>query len=352
MQRGETEYGIKAIPAGGFVKIIGMTSVEVVPPEDEPRAFRRFPGWQRVIVLSAGSAVHFILAFLLIFGLALGIGIENDASTQLGTISTCVPANATALDNDCPCPRRRAQVARRHRGPAGGRPGHLVRRHPGGQLHPADDGDQARQRRHHGADHGAAGREVADGARHARGGERPLGGFLGIAGASVFQSVSPLRAVTYGGSAFWQVLSGSAQEVGQLPAALPDLFKTGPKGRDSTAAGNVTSIVGVASATGQAVAAPVGWQDKVSFVLLLIASLNIFWGAFNLFPLLPLDGGHIAIVFYERIRSRIARWRRRPDPGMADYMKFIPVSFSLFSIILVISVILILADIVNPVNIG
>src|SRR5258707_11431524 len=79
--RGETEYGIKALPLGGFVKITGMTSAEEVAPEDEPRAFRRFPGWQRVIVLAAGSAVHFILAFLLIFGLALGIGIVNNNST-------------------------------------------------------------------------------------------------------------------------------------------------------------------------------------------------------------------------------------------------------------------------------
>ena len=120
---GETEYGIKAIPAGGFVKIIGMTSVEVVPPEDEPRAFRRFPGWQRVIVLSAGSAVHFILAFLLIFGLALGVGIENANSAQLGTISACVPANVTALNNDAACP---ANAAKSPAALAGLRVGDLV----------------------------------------------------------------------------------------------------------------------------------------------------------------------------------------------------------------------------------
>src|SRR6516225_2858134 len=107
--RGETEYGVKALPVGGFVKIIGMTSTEDVDPADEPRAFRRFPGWQRVIVLSAGSAMHFILAFLLIFGLALGIGIENTNSTQLGTISACVPASATALTNGSPCPHGAAK---------------------------------------------------------------------------------------------------------------------------------------------------------------------------------------------------------------------------------------------------
>ena len=65
-----------------------------------------------------------------------------------------------------------------------------------------------------------------------------------------------------------------------------------------------------------------GWQYKVSFVLLLIASLNIFVGAFNLLPLLPLDGGHIAVIIYERIRAWLARLRGRPDPGLANMAKF------------------------------
>ncbi len=79
------------------------------------------------------------------------------------------------------------------------------------------------------------------------------------------------------------------------------------------------SVVGAAQATGNAVAAPVGWQAKVSYVLLLIASLNIFWGVLNLLPLLPMDGGHIAVVIWERIRAWFARRRHRPDPGLVDY---------------------------------
>src|ERR1700728_4461314 len=80
--RGETEYGIKALPFGGFVKIIGMHSLdEVDDPEDEARSFRSKPAWQRIAVLCAGSAMHFLLAFLLIGGLALGVGIANDNVT-------------------------------------------------------------------------------------------------------------------------------------------------------------------------------------------------------------------------------------------------------------------------------
>ena len=97
IRRGETEYGVKALPLGGFVKITGMTSMDEVDPEDEPRSFRRAPGWQRLIVLAAGSFMHFVLAALLIFGLALGIGIENDNTTQLGSVSKCVAANTTDL---------------------------------------------------------------------------------------------------------------------------------------------------------------------------------------------------------------------------------------------------------------
>src|ERR1700691_3113241 len=79
--RGETEDGVKAIPAGGFVRMSGITSLDEVAPEDEPRSFRRAPAWQRLIVLAAGSFMHFVLAAVLIFGLALAIGIENECSS-------------------------------------------------------------------------------------------------------------------------------------------------------------------------------------------------------------------------------------------------------------------------------
>ena len=95
-----------------------------------------------------------------------------------------------------------------------------------------------------------------------------------------------------------------------------------------------------------------GWEYKVNFVLLLIAELNIFWGVFNLFPLLPLDGGHIAVVIWERIRAWFARVRHQPDPGQVDYRRVVPVMFSVFAVIIVFTLVVIVADIVNPVNFG
>src|ERR1700728_1104728 len=97
--RGETEYGIKVLPFGGYVKIVGMTSMDEVDPEDEPRSFRRHPAWQRLIVLFAGSFMHFVLALVLLFLVAGGIGLDNNNTTQLGPVSTCVPASAQAFDS-------------------------------------------------------------------------------------------------------------------------------------------------------------------------------------------------------------------------------------------------------------
>ena len=348
-RRGETEYGIKALPFGGFVKIIGMHSLDDVDdPADEPRSFRRQPAWQRIVVLCAGSFMHFVLAFLLIFGLALGIGIENDNTTQLGTISTCVAANTTQLNNGTCTASDQASPAKL----AGLRLGDQVTAFNGTPVSNWTQlGDAIRK--------APAGSEAAITVKR---GSQTLtlhatlatvsgrsGAYLGIAPTVVFQTANPVRAVQYAGSAFGQVLVGSAKAVAALPGALPKLFS---KDRGSTAAGQVSSVVGAAEATGAAVAANVGWQYKVSFVLLLIASLNIFVGAFNMLPLLPLDGGHVAVIVWERIRAWFARLRKRPDPGLVDMAKLLPVSFSIFVVLMFFGVALILADIVNPVNIA
>jgi len=348
-QRGETEYGVKALPLGGFVKIVGMHSLDDLDdPADEPRSFRSHPGWQRILVLCAGSFMHFVLAFLLIFGLAIGIGIENDNTTQLGTVSACVAANTTQLDNgtctasDQPSPARLAGLKTGDQETAfDGKPvrnwtqlGNAIRQAPPGSAATITVKRGGQTLTLHATLASVKGRS---------------GAYLGIAPTSVFQVANPIRAVQYAGTAFGQVIVGSAQSVAELPAALPKLFS---KDRGDTAGGQVGSIVGAARDTGDAVAANVGWQYKVSFILLLIASLNIWVGILNLLPLLPMDGGHVAVIVWERIRAWFARLRHRPDPGLVDMAKLLPVSFSIFAVLMVLSVVLILADIVNPVNIA
>jgi membrane-associated protease RseP (regulator of RpoE activity) len=349
IQRGETEYGIKALPLGGFVKIIGMHSLDDVDdPADEPRSFRHQPGWQRILVLCAGSFMHFVLAFLLIFGLALGIGIENDNTTQLGTISTCVAANTTQLNNGTCTASDKASPAKL----AGLKLGDEVTAFDGKPVSNWTQLGNAIRQAPAGSDAAITvkrgGRTLTLHATLASVGGRS-GAYLGIAPTIVFQTVNPARAVQYAGTTIGQVVVGSVKAVGALPAALPKLFSPD---RGKTAAGQVSSVVGAAEATGAAVAANVGWQYKVSFILLLIASLNIFVGAFNMLPLLPLDGGHVAVVAWERIRAWFARLRKRPDPGLVDMAKLLPVSFSIFVVLMVFGVALVLADIVNPVHIA
>ena len=347
-RRGETEYGIKAFPVGGFVKIEGMTSLDDVEPEDEPRSFRRAPGWQRLIVLAAGSFMHFVIAAVLIFGLALSIGIENDNTTKLGTVATCVPTNEQALTSGAACT---SGAAKSPAVIAGLKVGDQVTGFNGApvsnwtqlsneilKVKPGTPVSLTVERDGHSLTLHTALAQVPG-----------HGSYFGIAPTTVFQRQNPVDAVKYVGTGFSQVVTGSVSALAHLPAAVPQLFA---KDRSSTAAGNVSSVVGAARETGQAVAANVGWEYKVSFVLLLIASLNIFVGVFNLLPLLPMDGGHVAVVIWERIKALFARLRRKPDPGMVDYRKLVPVSFSIFLVLVVFGVMLILADIVNPVSIG
>ena len=353
--RGETEYGIKAVPLGGFVKIIGMHSLDDVDdPYDELRSFRSQPAWQRIIVLCAGSFMHFVIAFVLVAGVAMTIGIENENTTQLGTAQSCVPANNKDLingvcgDSTVKSPALLAGLL------AGdqviefdGKPvsnwtqlGNMIKAAPVGSVVSVTvlrsvslNGARSTER---------LTKEVK--LAHVSG---RAGAYMGIAATNVFQVVNPVRATTWAGSFIGQELAGSARAIADLPAAVPKLFS---KDRAQTAGGQVGSVVGAAEATGDAVAANVGWQYKVEYVLLLIAALNAFIGAFNMLPLLPLDGGHVAIIVWERIRAWFNRLRGRPDPGLVDMRKVLPVSFSIFMVVVFFGVMLILADIVNPVS--
>jgi membrane-associated protease RseP (regulator of RpoE activity) len=342
--KGETEYGIKAVPAGGYVKIVGMTALDDVDPEDEERSFRRQPAWERMIVLAAGSFMHFVLALVLLFILAVGIGLSNTNSTTVGAIDPCVPKTATAascVKTDPASPAAKAGLRAGDKIVAlAGHPVHnwsqlgaAIRAQPPGTpvtLTVLRDGHRLTL---HASPAVISGRK---------------GSYLGISPATQFQTVNPIRGVTYAGSEFGQIVVGSVKALGSIPKAIPELFA---KNRSSTAGGNVTSVVGAGQYTGQAFAAQVGWQTKVSVVLFIVISLNIFVGLFNLLPLLPLDGGHLAVVIYEQIRSWVARLRRRPDPGLVDMRKLVPVSVGVFALLVGFGLLLIMADLVNPVHI-
>ena len=341
-QIGETEYGVKAIPAGGFVRIVGMTALEDVAPEDEARSFRKQPGWQRIIVLGAGSFMHFVLAFVLLFIMAVGIGLVNSNSATLGAIYPCVPKSESAVN--CVKGDPASPAAK-----AGLRAGDTIIALAGKPVHTWSElaGDIR--------SHKAGSRVAVTVLRHGQ--KLTLhpslvaipgrkGSYLGISQAEVFQPVNPVRGITSAGSQFGQIVTGSVGALGSLPGEIPKLFaKNG-----SSASGGVTSIVGAGQITGQAFALKVSWQLKVTVVLDIIVSINIFVGLFNLLPLLPLDGGHLAVVIYERARAWLARLRGKPDPGLVDMRKLIPVSVGVFALLVGFSLLLIMANLINPVH--
>jgi membrane-associated protease RseP (regulator of RpoE activity) len=344
--RGETEYGVKALPFGGFVKITGMTSIEEVDVADEPRAFSSKPGWQRIIVLAAGSFMHFVLALFLFFVLVFAVG-QPGGTNVVSSIAGCVPASLTALNSAHPCAghnlgKAPAQQAGLKAGDKivsiAGRPVGTWNLHtvlktqsPGTAVPVVVDRN---------------GRDVRFTVTLAAIPKYSTP-YLGVDQVVGYEHSSFFAAWGYAGDQFADTLTSSASAISRLPSAIPDLFS---KDRAKTPAGDVSSVVGVGEVTGDVVQAALPWQAKVTVVLYLVASLNLFVGAFNLLPLLPLDGGHLAVVIFERIRAWFARLRGRPDPGLVDIQKLVPLSLLVFAALVGLGTLLIAADIFNPVH--
>jgi membrane-associated protease RseP (regulator of RpoE activity) len=316
---------------------------------DEPRSFRNQPGWQRIIVLAAGSFMHFVLALVLLFIVAFAIGQAASNSNVISSIAACVPANNTALNSNNPCAGH--NLGKSPAQAAGLTPGDKIVSVAGqpvttwNELHKAL-GDQP-------PDTPVAIGVERDGStktmtiKLAKVPGRAAA-YLGIEPAVQYQRSSFFGAWGYAGDQFADTLTSSASAVAQLPSAIPDLFS---KNRASTPAGDVSSVVGVGEISGDVVEAALPWQAKISIVLLIIASLNIFVGAFNLLPLLPLDGGHLAVVIYERLRAWFSRLFGRPDPGQVDIQKLVPASMLVFAVLVGFGALLLAADIFNPVQI-
>jgi len=344
---GETEYGVKALPFGGFVKITGMTSIEEIDVADEPRSFRNQPGWQRIIVLAAGSFMHFVLALFLFFLLAFAIGQPGPTNVVSGFVG-CVPASAAALNSSHPCAGH--TLGKSPAEQAGMKAGDKIVSVAGKpvaswtQLHGALKGQKT----------GVAVPVVVE--RNGRDVHLSVAlaaipndstAFMGVESAVGYQRSSFFGGWGYAGDQFASTLTSSASAIAKLPAAIPDLFS---HNRSHTAAGQVSSVVGVGEVTGDVVQAALPWQAKFDVLLSIIASLNIFVGAFNLLPLLPLDGGHLAVVIFERIRAWFNRLIGRPDPGLVDIQRLVPLSLLVFVLLVGLGTLLIAADIFNPVH--
>jgi len=365
-KRGETEYGVKAIPLGGFVKIVGMTPQDDdVAAEDEPRAMWRFPVWKRTIVMSAGSITHFIIGFLLLWVTASFIGLPNPAWQKLANadvatanayqpyvaVLPCVPKTDTATCDKTVAPAQAAglktgdEIVDVNNQPVADY-GDLVNK-----IRSSSTAQVTLTYLRNGQTMTATvnlapvTRAPLDNPNGAPTDTFALGVSLTLP-LSVPANVSygPITGVGQAGSYTATMFGQIGTAIKNLPGKVPGLWSAlSGKPRDPN---GPISVIGASEIGGQ-VAALGLWN----YFLILAAILNFFVGVFNLLPLLPLDGGHIAISWYEKVRSWFASRRHKPDPGRVDYFKLMPVTYGVIVIFGAFSLLTILADIINPVNI-
>lgn len=349
-RRGETEYGVKAIPAGGFVKIVGMTPLEEIEPGDEDRVFYKQPARQRAVVLSAGSVVHIVLAFVITYLVLVFAGdlSSSRAAVYVDSVPKCVVTDVAQKGCKSTDPAS----------PSAGRlqPGDRILAVNGKPVH-ADDTLRNNLRigapvqlvveRHH---VNVPLTLVPVGVE-----QKTKAGTTTVAKIGVIlndvqdpPSVGPATAVPKTFSDMGQFLVQTVKGLGRIPKTLGDVLA----GKQRNA-NDVGSVVAATRFSGQIVGAQnLPLSVRIGDFFLLMAGLNFFIGVFNMLPLLPLDGGHIAILGYEEGRSGLARLFRRPDPGRVDLNKVMPLTYAVFVALVGMSLILLYADIFRPINLN
>ncbi len=351
VKRGGTEYGIAALPFGGFCDIAGMTAMDPVTEEEAPHAMVKKPAWQRIAVLSGGIVMNILIGVVIIFGVAVSSGIRNpyaDFTPKVGQV-VCV---ADQVDEktlaECSGP-----------GPAG-QAGVQV----GDTLVAVDDepietfadlrtyvaqrpGEMVALEVERGGSSQSIDVPVARVERiDPSTGERIDVGAVGIAAAPVKDAVKqfgPVEAVPAAAKFTGQMLRASVDGLmafpGKIPGVVASIF-----GGERDIEGPI-SVIGASRTGGELVE-----RDQWPAFWMMLASLNFFLALFNLVPLPPLDGGHIAVVIYEKIRNALRRLRGLPPAGPANYEKLMPLTYFMAALLLVVGVLVMAADVVNPVN--
>jgi membrane-associated protease RseP (regulator of RpoE activity) len=366
-QRGETEYGLKAIPLGGFCKIVGMTPQDDdVAEEDQHRAMWRFPVWKRTIVMSAGSVTHFILAIVATWFAAVFVGLPNPDLPQTAAETRAQPAMISVgecvqivIDNAQECKVGTGSDVQAPAAAAGLKTGDVITKVGStpianyGQLtdviRATPPGKTTFEYFRDGATRTAevnlikAQRAPLD---------DPDGKVTEVSVAGVGQRIDMPGLVTYGpidgigasADYSWQLVEASFAAMKRIPEKVPALWNsiTGDVRDPDTP----ISVVGASRLGGEAIEAGVP-----QVALMIFISLNIFIGIFNLLPLLPVDGGHIAIAWYEKIRSWIYARLSKPDPGRVDYYKLMPLTYAVILVGGAFTLLTITADVVNPISI-
>ena len=332
VQRGETEFGVKAIPAGGYCKIEGMSPSDELPAGEEDRAFYKASSAKKLVVLGAGSFLHFVLGYLLLFTLFAGIGTNQvlPVISQVVANSAAEAAGIQAGDEILSINGKRVtewykdvEVIRQSEG----KELTLVLERNGEEISVTASGRLT---------------DIDGTKRYVLG----IVNDVGLKRSGLWVSLKNSAIVTK------SFLTESVKSLAKLPEKVPALWGATVRGEERDANGLV-GVVGVARVSGEAVGSDkLTPMERLATFVLIVASLNIFVGIFNLLPILPLDGGHMAVAIADEIRAFFARLRGRPRPTPIDVTVLTPVTMVVFVILACLTLLLLVADVINPVTLN
>ena len=374
-QKGDTEYGVKAIPLGGYIRMIGMVppakdgetakgpfadlvnsarqqSLEEIGPEDENKVFYKLSVPKKLTVMFGGPFMNLVLAFVFFAISFAGIGFPA-ATNEVKQVVTCLPSEVDVLGNCLPGTTASPALS------AGIKDGDKIISFDGKEITDWE--------------------ALANGIRESKEGNveitvlrdgkelnltaeivlatRPSSAnseveneptpYLGIA-PQIIMERQPISSVF---DVLVNITVGTGQVLWNLPERVGQLFGAAFLGEQRDPEGLV-GIVGVTRVGGEIAAAEIPGMWRFATLLNLAGGLNMALFLFNLLPLLPLDGGHVAGAIYEGLRRSFAKLRRKPDPGPADTSKMLPFAYSVAILLIVLSMLLLYVDVVNPIRLG
>jgi membrane-associated protease RseP (regulator of RpoE activity) len=381
---GETEYGVKLIPLGGYISMIGMflpakanvrepkpwqtkgligffrsmiadarPNLDSMSAEEAKRQFHRLNPLKRMIIMFGGPFMNLILGFVLLAIALSGIGVYG-ASNQVQEVIQCVPVSGTA--QEC-SPGAEVSPAKQAGLKAGDRViavnAQSVTTWPEAKALILESKTATQtltiSRDQQTLDLKITPKILAEPVLDAEGNVRiQAGPFIGISLTNEIIHLPVSEVAKLSG----QNVTGVFAMLSNLPADIAKAANTTISGQERSAEGPI-SIVGLSNLAGEVAAAPnADITAKIANGLLMLASLNFALFAFNMIPLLPLDGGHIASAIYESIKRGAFRLLGKKDPGPADTALLVPVTWFVFILLFALSIVLIAADLVNPVSLG